>query len=413
MSKKKKQKRIKPDRYSRKGPFEIAQFDKTVVMRNNMTESEHREFIERMSKEYPAFCESIDSIVKEIREDVVKFDTLKLLQCGYTHMFMSALNKKSESEYDFDNMILVRMIDYIQSVIASTEPNDGRDFDDKRWQRLVLKVEKLYTHLNQYHLYHTAYLQGNDSDYNVEYDRLYVLAQLLQISVRGNRYFVHEIEHLQDLLEPHNDIFIELFNLSVKDFVGGLESIQVSLTQGLGKIVDGFGDFQEATLKALDTKYKKLGQFESDPKKAMDVVIKENGWEEWRDSLFFDVKKLTDFPDVLLEELSWEPGQDQEFFKEGEFAGWPFRVLPTQIRPFLKINGEFYCFDYYCLFDNIYRVIQRIIFGLKPVYKESWNKLQKERSESLPFELLKKILPESKVYNSIYYRARVGNSKKT
>ncbi|MGI6085849.1 MAG: hypothetical protein ACOYIF_10495 [Acetivibrionales bacterium] len=52
--------------------------------------------------------------------------------------------------------------------------------------------------------------------------------------------------------------------------------------------------------------------------------------------------------------------------------------MPTKKKPFIKIDGISYGFDYYSLFDNIYRALQKAIFQLKPDYVNTWNERQKQ-----------------------------------
>ena len=141
----------------------------------------------------------------------------------------------------------------------------------------------------------------------------------------------------------------------------------------------------------------------------MDQVIKENAWEDRRNDVFvrffgmdlFDVQKTTTLPEELLKELAWSPGEDSDFFAEGEFRGWPLRLWPLFKRPFIRLNNRYYCFDLYSLLDNIYRIMQRLILRLKPDYGETWNSIQKNLSENLPFEYLEQLLPGAEVYKPV------------
>ena len=80
----------------------------------------------------------------------------------------------------------------------------------------------------------------------------------------------------------------------------------------------------------------------------------------------FDVEKVTGLPPALVGELAWSPGEDHEFFAPGDFRGWPLRVWPTMKRPFICLAGRVFAFDVFVLFDNFYRVLQRVIFRLAP-----------------------------------------------
>jgi preprotein translocase subunit SecA len=120
-------------------------------------------------------------------------------------------------------------------------------------------------------------------------------------------------------------------------------------------------------------------------------------------------KKTRRFQRHLLDALSYSAGEEMEFFAPGEFAGWPLRIWPVMRRPFIRLNGSTYCFDIFSLFDNIYRVLRRIVVELEPANKEPWNDGQKAASEELPFTYFMRLLPGARAYRPIFYRWKVGN----
>lgn len=62
------------------------------------------------------------------------------------------------------------------------------------------------------------------------------------------------------------------------------------------------------------------------------------------------------------------------------------------------------------LFDNIYRVLQKEIFRLKPKYVDTWNKRQNLASEDMVKELFLRLLPGAVAFTRNYYP--VSNSLK-
>lgn len=88
-------------------------------------------------------------------------------------------------------------------------------------------------------------------------------------------------------------------------------------------------------------------------------------------------------------------------------------MLPVSVRPFLRVEDKFYCFDLANLTDNAYRIVQRLIARLKPEYSETWNKRQKAVSEDIPFGLLERIIPGATIFKNVYYRAPIGPGNKT
>jgi hypothetical protein len=417
--KKSKTKVQKPDDYARYGPIEIARFGNEVIMKNNMTEEDHQDYISNLANEYPEIKSKIDHLVYEIRDLVASCNPLKLLHQSYGNMFMSMLGTTSEFQYGFDEMVAVRMLDYIQSVIVSTDPtksiNEENDTDD--WGIIYEKVSELYKSLSHYHICHSAYLEKTDPDFNKNYTFLYVQAQELKTTVRGQRYPVHELTHHFDLLSPHDKVFQELFGVGIREFLLGIEKMQISLMCGMDNAMQDLGILMEKTIPVFGQKFENISE---ESREEMDKLLKEMGLKELSDSFIgrfvgydlFDVEKVTGLPIALLEELSWKVGEDKCFYSEGDYAGWPLRRLPIEERPFICIEDKIFCFDYYSLFDNLYRVIQRLIFRLKPEYKSEWNERQKQVSEQLPFVLFNKLLPGLESHNSIYYQSKTGNNGK-
>lgn len=195
--KKSKTKIRKPDDYARYGPIEIARFGKEVVMKNNMTEEDHQNYINNLAKEYPEIKSKIDQLVLEIRDLVANCDPLKLLKQSYGNMFMSMLGTTSEFQYGFEEIVAVRMIDYVQSVIVSTNPTKSINDKDNTdgWDKIYEKISELYRGLSHYHICHSAYLKKTDPVFNQDYNSLYVQAQELKTTVRGQRYPFHEFTH--------------------------------------------------------------------------------------------------------------------------------------------------------------------------------------------------------------------------
>jgi hypothetical protein len=260
------------------------------------------------------------------------------------------------------------MIDYLQSIIASTKPAKTIDEEirEETWNELRTLVKSLFTKLTlEYALCKTAYNQLNDPSFDLEYEQFCHEAEQIWVNVRGTRYAVHDIQAVHDLLKPHDEMLVEIYGCNILKLVDNLKKIQYSLTHGIGKLMEDIENLREATLQ-------KASQRSSD-EPAVDVpeliarVIVEKGWQGLNDSILgrfagmdlFELEKITDLPSSLLDDLSWEPGQNTEFL-QGDDAGWPLRVWPIFTRPFLKVNGKHYCFDLYSLFDHLYRVVEHL-----------------------------------------------------
>ena len=400
----------------------MARFGKTIVTKSNMTPEQHKAFKKKAAEQHPKMCEEINGRVAKIRKLVQGFNPLILLQCGYFHFACSTIGKTSESEYGFEEMVTARMLDYIQSVIVSTPCSNVNitKFDETAWKELFSEVKSLYdTLIPWFQIYRSAFLEATQKDYDVNYDYFYVQAEMLWLSVRCDRYFVHDMPHLYNLLSPHDEIFNELFGISGNNFLKEIEKIQNSLSQGLGIVVNEMKEFQDKVMAEVEKKEDKI--LESDLPNLAKETIKEKGWGDWSQSIIgrffgldlFDLQKITNLPTALLRELSWEPGEDKTFFAAGDYSGWPLRLMPVMVRPFLRVGDKFYCFDLANLMDHIYRMAQRLITRLKPEYGKTWNERQKAVSEDIPFRLFERIFPGATIYKNVYYRAPIGPGDKT
>lgn len=419
-SKKKSSKRVRADEVYEYGGLTMARYGRFISMKNTMSFEQNKEFKNNAANEFPKTCKIINEKVLRIQKLVQEFNPLILLQCGYFRYFHSVLGKISESEYGHEEIVRARMLDYIQSVIVSTDgcAINKTDFDEEKYKSLFNEVAELYNSLAPwFQIQRSAYLEVTDNEYDANYDSFYVMAEMQWMHVQCERYFVHDMPHLINLLSPHNEIFNDIFGVSIYDFLEGIKKIQYSLSRGLGEVTDELYRFHKKVFNAENS----TELFMFNPREFTQTIIKDNGWENEWDSIagrflgfdLFDVEKMTGLPSNLLKELSWCPGENKDFFGGSEYAGWPLRLLPTRIRPFLSVNGKYYCFDLATLMDSLYRIVQRLIIKLRPDYRETWNEKQKKITEELPLILFRKILPSATIYQNVFYKGLVGDSGKT
>lgn len=414
-----KSKNIKPDEYFSSGPLHFARYGRLNVFENRATS---QQFEEMHAKRFPEVCVEIDKKIKAIVELVQKYSPNEIMRRAYWEMAHQHLGLSSESKADHEAVISVRMVDYIQSIIASVPQAETveRSPTEEDWQKLKTLVDELFSQLTlDYQICRTAIARedDSDSDFDLDFEEYFFKAQGHWCMVRGDRYLIHELAFLEDFLSPHGEIIHELFNLSVSELLDGLRHIQESLTTGIRTAAIDLKEFQDLTMEKLAEKIEEGAN--GDPASLMRQIIEENQWEAKKQDIagrfmgldLFNLEKLTDWPVSLLDELSWEPGQDSDFFSEGEYKGWPLRIWPIFKRPFLKLDGKYYCFDLYNLHDHFYRNFQRIITRTKPEYASIWNERQKAASEQIPLDLFKKLLSGCQIYPNIHYRWHPSHSQ--
>ncbi len=412
---KNKNKAVKPDEIFAQGPIRVARFGSNVLFQTDLTAEAHAEMLAGLADRYPKIVQEIDGLVDSIAKLVSELAPDQLLHRAWWSFASRALTSGSEGNFD---AIDLRMIDYIQSVIVSVKPaQPQRDaVTDQEWATLKAWVEKLFREVNlTYQLCRAAKAKVEDPDFDEEAEEFFFRAQLYWSNVRGARHQVHQIVHLRDLLLPHSAVFEELFGLTAEQFVDELAKLWHSLTFGVPEAYQELDSFRKESLSALESELELEAEHSRDPADLptlMQKVIADRGWQERQKRVMgrclgldlCDVRAVTALSQSLVDELTWSPGEETDFLAAGEFKGWPLRIWPTFRRPFIRLGDRAYCFDLHGLFDNIYRVMQRIIVRLKPSYRDTWNRIQQSQSEELPFKYLTQMLPGATVYRSVYYR---------
>ena len=301
------------------------------------------------------------------------------------------------------------MVDYVQSVIVSVKPEQyAADVSEEDWAELKANIETLFRRLTlDYQMCLTAHRRAQDPQLDMQLEEFRFRAETLWLNIRGKRYQLHERQALLDVLAPHSQVLLKLFGLDATALTAEFDKILTRLTHGLMDITRDMKELHTKSMDRLDELVEKHQNL--DVKALMAKVFEDHDLAAQRDRFagamfgldLFDVGKNTVLPKAVLDTLSYSPGEDSEFFAPGEFAGWPLRIWPIMRRPFIRLNGSTYCFDIFSLFDNIYRVLRRIVVELEPAYKELWNDGQKAVSEELPFTYLTRLMPGARVYRPV------------
>ena len=416
MTKRQKPEPSEPDEVFSNELFSVARFGKNLVWESNLTKQSYEEYLKRCAEFYPETVSKIDRLVATIAEQVRRLPPETLLRIAWQKMVLRHTNVEAEAELTQDDAVSMRMIDYVQSIIASVKPleNPKTDVSEEDWNALRDNVKELFETLNiNYQICRTAKAKSEDPDHDDDFEEFRFRAQFYWCNVRGNRYQAHQEAYLRDIFFPHSAEMVKLFGISSEEFIEELTKIWNALSYGYQQALEEMVTFHRDTMAAVEEKME-TGSVDKGIalEELLNAVVEENGWEERGNKAFgqflgsnlCNMQKTTALPKKLLDELSWGQGEDTDFFAEGEFKGWPLRIWPTFKRPFIQIAGQYYCFDLHSLFDNIYRIMQRIILRLDPTYAETWNKTQQELSEALPFKYLSVILPGATGCQSAYYK---------
>jgi hypothetical protein len=406
---------VQPDETMSFGVIQFARFGKNIIAKSNWNGDQHTEMLQRCAEQHNDVVSEIDTLVKSIILIVQALPPEKLLHRAWTEMFMSSRHIEVEADVRAKDALAMRMIDYIQSIIAATPPNATQksEVSQEDWDHLSELVDKLFKKINfEYPVCARAKRKLSTEQHDAEMEDFQFKAQLHWCNVRGNDYQIHQVQAIADLITPQSDLIEKRFQISAALLIQSMQKIWHSLIYGIN---DAFETVDKIRLATCDEMEKiKLDSTLTNGKnmhELLQISLERLGckdeFEKGMSTLFgmdlFDVGLLTNLPNDFLDEFSWSPGQDTEFLAPGEFSGWPLRVWPIFKRPFIKISNRYYCFDASCLFDNFYRQIEKKIYTTSEKEKQQWIATRKVVSENLPIEYLKKLMPSATVYQEAYY----------
>lgn len=349
---------------------------------------------------------NIDGKIEKIKTEISMCNPLMLLKFTNNIALMSHMNKFSEFDYTLGENIVIRAQEYIQSILVASKNDfnkrESSEEQENRYHLVLADIEDIYKEFTCFYHYWSAYSK-NIRNYTDEMMLQIVEAQMFYL-VRGNRYQIFQLEPLKSLLPVHNDVLVELFGVTAEQIIVGLEKLEYSMSQA---IADAWIDM----MKEYDKFSRKVDLGINpeiaikDSQKVVNIISDKIFGEALN-----DISQVTNWSSRLIDAHSLDIGECNSFFDESEFSGWPIMEMPTQKKPFIKINGISYGFDYYSLFDNIYRALQKEIFSLKPKYVDTWSKRQNLSSENMVKCLFLKLLPGATAYTGNYYP--VANSIK-
>lgn len=395
----------------------MARFGNNVVLENAATSEQHAALQRRLRERHPQVVAEIDRLVGAIAAQVSQLPSAQLLRMAWWATAQRRTEAVTESELDEGDAAAQRMIDYIQSIIASVPRSAAqRALEESDWKTLSNNVHELFRNVNFDLPACASAIAAEDPSFDEDAEEFKVKAQMHWCNVRGHRYQVHEPVYLREMFVPHTAVFQELFGISAEQFVEEMTKLLENLAHGIVGGATELGEFQRDVLAAIKLKVDSEGDLGRDFESLMAEVVKEKGWEQrGRDVMrrtvgmdAFDVQRVASLPQPLLDHLTWGEGEETEFFAVGDMRGWPLKVWPVFRRPFIRIDGRYYYFDHYSLFDGLYRAMQRIIQSLKPSYKQPWNEIQSRVAETLPFEYLTRILRNATVARPVYYPIKNG-----
>lgn len=382
--------KVKPDEYFNNGVYELARFGNVVHTKNNMNISQNEMMKRHMAGKLDDTISSINKLVSTIRLKVSAVDPLNLMNYLTSMNFLIMLNKLSEADFSGEENMQLRCVEYVQSILVSTKLIYDEEVDNENTYREILQLStELYSLLPSYY-FQWSYKVDLEQEFSLEEQEYIVLSQLM-LQVRGTQYQEFRVPILEALIKPHNEEIIEAYGITYDVIIDGLIKLERNLSSGR---LDSF--------EKLRNQMDKLSGFADEiPQDYLDysreIVMEAVGVD------LFDIKKATNWPEDLINDLSYRIGEETSFFENEKYVGWPIANLPIQRKPFIRINGISYCFDYYVLFDYFYRAFQKVLVSRNEHGIDKWNETQGHCCEDIVADIFAILLPGCNLYKSNHY----------
>ena len=378
------------------GGLRLERHGRFVFIQNQRTQEQQEEFMRGVATHFPSARDKMAGLVSEAIDKIVHCDSTMLLLIG--HLAMS-LNRICHA--DDEEEVRTRELEFVQSILVThkSKAQGGESLDEMRMRcfEALHSVEEMYLGLIPFSFYyrHIASQQTKDEDL-IEF----IADTQMMYLVRGKRDFCFHERYFSLLLKEHDRTFRELFGVSAEEIVSGISRLAKTLFHG------GVEMLREHALKFRDVRHH-TGKNMPD-ELALDL------WHDLQrkveDLEQFNVGKITGWNQGLLEALSL-PLADVDRETTYEYQFWPIDDLPNKDKPFVKIGGAYYCFDYYSFVDNIYRAL----FNVVRVGDRSglWSRPQTVAIESAVSDVFGRLLPGCRQLRNVLYNptGRQGERK--
>ncbi|SFL94951.1 hypothetical protein [Nitrosomonas communis] len=228
----------KPDEVLISGPLTMARFGSTIVSKNVWQPREFEKHQELLAENYAGVVQEIDRSIAEVTALVSTLNPLTILHRAWQERSASYLPIDSEVAVQQEQVLAARILDYVQSLVASTEPaiQQADMPSDKDWANLNRLVESIFFELiPQYFMCAAAKRRRSESAVDPAFEEFHFRTQLYWCNVTGEQYQVHQVQALRELLAPQSETIFQLYGLSSEQLCDELAKIWHSLTNSVSR----------------------------------------------------------------------------------------------------------------------------------------------------------------------------------
>lgn len=402
-----------PDEVVSRGPLSIARYGRSVLLSNQSTPEEHREFLRRAADANRRIHKELAEKVGNLQDLIYKYDAVLLLHRAAYVLLPLFLKYRSGNEFDSEESLSLPGVEYLQYLIARTEANTtGAEPTEEEWEAawsLTLDVLRL---TQQY-----LFTRRTEATPPSEIDDLRFHLDSARLAIRVQRYPFFLRDYWKDSLLPYKPWIKELYGISVEDLMHGLQALEEYQKTG---VLGRYADAMNARNALLERLREKGYAVDSDATgENMECTRQALASPEFVDAhteaqekarlaftpAIFDITDLTSLPRSLLSTLSVRPGEavlrDPTLTKYDDLS--PLSDSLWHFKPFLQVDDRFYWFYHSGFEDHIAEIIEGELLSKRSRDSTMMAKKHSDHIEKVSKELLSSVLRPDFVFERVYY----------
>lgn len=344
---------------------------------------------EQIRVKFPQKKAQIQAKIDEIIAEIRRCDPAHLL--AYARMRLTFL---PFSDVNCEEDVKWRALEYIQSLLVTHKQDIERKYSvedmPSKCCDVISRVEDVLMEMLPFSLFlHSSLSQKIKNKKHIDF----VASSQMMSMVRGRRDVYFQSRYFRLLLSTQDSVFNRLFGITSHQVICGIEKLIDVLY--LGKSKDILAEISRAH-----------EEVKSSPITAFDEIVQKSREKTLRlieDIEYYNVCKITGWPVDLIHELTLTtPETDAP--KIHEFESWPIGNTPIKNKPFIEINRQSYCFDYFNFVDNIYHALLNICRSKFSRKEPLWYINQARAVENAVCEIFANLLPGCRILQNVSYR---------
>lgn len=365
--------------------------------------SKQKEYFDVIKENLPILKNNITDRIDKLIKKVQQCNAIQLLDYfatiyGFTDE--DNLIENIDSDKNFK-------LDYLHSLILAV--GNIKDVDCN--ENIFNEIDKIIEEIKNLSI---IYLMLT-SDYHGLPNQTKFLQTIHNLIVRGDSYKIHKVNMCRELFVKFDDLLIKTYKINSKQLIDGLVNIEDIILVNIEKQKVYFNEIilsHKKFIEQLDSLDSEKEQFKfiqnyHKSKEAKSIRKKfQEIYSEIKVSFGETIFKLNSsiLPKDILEYLSINIGDNKQF-RNGKIEFFPTNESLIYNKPLIKIENQYYCFNYPLIVYNLHTILEDIILNIIPPkrHQKNYYKKKGEYLEDKVLSIFKEIMPDCSIYQNLKY----------